>query len=141
MIQSSDFSDLSFALASIVDRNLGMKLIDSLVNQVKVVTVIDWNNLRVELEALVVALNRLNPPTAGKVLYILPELLDLSCFFLNKDIERVNDLTALKSRFMQLSLSNLKAVFRKFEVTLLGSQSAGVAVHQRQGHKALGPSN
>lgn len=116
MVQTSDFSDLSFALASIVDRNLGMKLIDALANQVKVVTVVDWNNLRVELEALVVALNRLNPPAAGQVLYILPELLDLSCFFLNRDIEKTADLAALKGRFRQLSLANLKAVFRKFEV-------------------------
>jgi hypothetical protein len=115
-VSHSDFSDLNFALASIVDRNLGMKLLDALVANVKVITIIDWNNIRVEVEAVIIALNRLNLPSAGQVLYVLPDLLDLSILFLGREIERVVDPNAFKSMFKQISFAQLRAIFKKYEV-------------------------
>lgn len=93
-----------------------MKLLDALVSGVKVVTIIDWNNIRVEVEAVIIALNRLNPPSAGQVLYVLPDLLDLAILFMGREIERVADPATFKTMFKQISFVQLRAIFKKYEV-------------------------
>lgn len=118
---TSDFSDLTFSLSSIIDRNLGIKFLEFLSSTAKVITMIDFYNIRVEFEALVVALNRVNMQNSSQIIFILPEILDFSCIFILKDIEKAVDVNFFKQKFKQIGSQQIKAILKKFEVFLRGS--------------------
>ena len=77
---------------------------------------IDFNNIRVELEEVVVALNRLNISNASQIIFILPEILDFSCMFISREIENAGDANYFKMRFKQIGLNQIKAILKKYEV-------------------------
>jgi hypothetical protein len=98
-----------------VDRNLGYKLIDVMMSSAKVVTMIDFNNMRVEIEQMIISLNSINMKSKAQLIYILPDLLNFLSLFLNGELVKVNDI-AFFSRYAYINTKQIRTILKKYEV-------------------------
>lgn len=98
-----------------IDRNLGYKIIEALTSSVKLVSIIDFHNLKLEVEQIIVSLNSINLKSKAQVIYILPDLLTLLSVFLNGDTNKITDV-GFFSRFSYISTKQIRIILKKYEV-------------------------
>lgn len=85
MFINSDFGELLVSFASLVDRNVGYKILNHLATVAKVLTVVDFTNLRIELEELIIRLNSISCKTRTPIMFVLNELNILVNLFTNNE--------------------------------------------------------
>lgn len=98
-----------------IDRNLGYKIIEALTSSIKLVTIVDFHNLKLEIEQIIVSLNSINLKSKAQVIFILPDLLSLLGVFLNGDTGKINDI-GFFSRFAYLNTKQIRSILKKYEV-------------------------
>jgi hypothetical protein len=118
-----------------IDRNLGYKIIEALTNTVKLVTIVDFHNLKLEIEQIIVSLNSINLKSKAQVIYILPDLLSLLSVFLNGDSTKITD-AGFFTRFAYINTKQIRSILKKYEVESLGSKAAGIGSFAGEGSQA-----